>query len=686
MKSTITRFIGATAVAGLALAIAWPGHGNNTASLDWPSVGDGSAEQRFSNLAEITPATVSRLGVAWYHEFDTDRGQEATPIEAGGILYTSTAWSKVYAFDARTGVQLWSFDPKVPHARFGFSCCDAVNRGVALADGKIFVGAFDGRLIALDAKTGKQLWSVQTFDPAQPYTITGAPRVVKGKVIIGSGGAEYGVRGYITAYDAATGKKAWRFYTVPNPTGTPDGEASDAVLKAKVNATWFDGGWKKTGGGGTAWDGMAYDPEADLFYFGVGNGSPHNYQIRSGGKGDNLFLSSIVALRPETGEYVWHYQVNPGESWDYTATQPIMLADLTIDGKPRKVLMQAPKDGFFYVLDRLTGKPISADPFTEVTWATGIDLATGRPIEKPGIHLDKGPVDMMPGPLGGHSVHPWSYSPVSGLVYIPAQHLGHHYAPGPWTFHPGHYNNGYDFSQLFDVTPAGLAEARKSVYGELVAWDPIARKARWTVRHPYFLNGGTLATRGGVVFQGTSEGSFDAYGADDGRKLWTFDAGNSILGGPISYALGGKQYVAVMVGFGGGSSMVGALLPKQDRLPGRLLVFALDGTTTVPAQTPPPRRAPLNLAGVTTSGDIEKGRVQFATNCLACHGSAAASRFQADLHRSPFITNAQSLRSVVLGGALKARGMTDFAGVLTANDVEDIRAYMIAQAKADDGK
>ncbi|MBY0422646.1 MAG: PQQ-binding-like beta-propeller repeat protein, partial [Parvularculaceae bacterium] len=350
---------------------------------DWLSYGKGYDEQRYSPLTDIDRTSVSRLGLAWSASFDTNRGQEATPLVADGVLYVTTAWSKVYAFDAATGAALWSFDPEVDGA-VGFSaCCDVVNRGVALWKGRVYVGALDGRLIALDAKTGKPVWSVVTVDQTKPYTITGAPRVVKGKVLIGNGGGEYGVRGYLSAYDSASGKLVWRFYTTPNPKGEADGAASDRVMAARGAATWGEGLWRQSGGGGTVWDSMAYDPELDLLYFGVGNGSPWNHRERSGGVGDNLFLSSIVAVDPDTGAYRWHYQTTPAESWDYTATQHIILADMAIDGVRRKVLMQAPKNGFFYVLDRTTGKLLSATPYipmgpedpkasplTPVTWST----------------------------------------------------------------------------------------------------------------------------------------------------------------------------------------------------------------------------------------------------------------------------------------------------------------------------
>ncbi|MDP3300094.1 MAG: PQQ-dependent dehydrogenase, methanol/ethanol family, partial [Phenylobacterium sp.] len=389
-------------------------------NAEWLSYGRSYSEQRFSPLTQINTESVGELGLAWSYEFDTDRGQEATPIVKDGMLYTTTAWSKVYAFDAATGALKWSYDPKVAGEKAFDACCDVVNRGVAVWGGKVFVGALDGRLIALDAATGAEAWSVQTTDTAKPYTITGAPRVIKGKVLIGNGGAEYGVRGYLSAFDAETGALVWRFFTAPNPDGQPDGAASDAILAEKAAGTWFGEGWKATGGGATVWDAMAYDPKLDLLYVGVGNGTPWNHEKRSDGKGDNLFVSSILALKPDTGQYVWHYQTTPGESWDYTATQHIILSDLTIEGQSRQVLMQAPKNGFFYVLDRATGELISAEAYVPITWATGVDKATGRPIEAPGARYRDAPTLQIPAPFGAHNWHPMAFNPQTGLVYIPA--------------------------------------------------------------------------------------------------------------------------------------------------------------------------------------------------------------------------------------------------------------------------
>ena len=650
---------------------------------EWLSYGKGYSEQRFSPLEKINVSTAPKLGLAWSAEFDTDRGQEATPLVVGGVLYTTTAWSKVFAFDAATGKALWSYDPKVAGAKGFDACCDVVNRGVAAWGGRVFVGTLDGRLIALDAKTGAPAWSVQTTDNSKPYTITGAPRVIKGKVLIGNGGAEYGVRGYITAYDAATGKQAWRFYTAPNPTAAPDGAASDEVLRDKAAATWSDGEWKKTGGGATVWDAMAYDPALDIVYLGVGNGTPWNHQRRSGGKGDNLFVSSILALKPETGKYVWHYQTTPGESWDYTATQHIILADLPqAGGAPRKVLMQAPKNGFFYVLDRATGQLISAKNFTPITWASGVDPKSGRPVETPNARFQGGTQLAHPAPFGAHNWQPMAFSPKTSLVYLPAQTVPYAYQNAADPIRPGAWNTGVDADvNAAHLPPDQLKAIVGQIKGMLIAWDPATQSARWTVQHPYFWNGGVLATGGGLVFQGTAEGELVAYDAASGNKVWSYKTGNGVIAAPMTYEIGGEQYLAVMVGIGGaGQTSYPAMLPQRPRLPGRLLVFKVGGVAQAPAfNVPPP--STLDITKVSAPGNVQRGMHLFNANCQVCHGPQASGAWLPDLKHSAVMTSADDLRAVVIDGALQDRGMASFRRFLTPADVEDLRAYVISEAR-----
>jgi PQQ-dependent dehydrogenase (methanol/ethanol family) len=667
------------------------------AAGEWLNYGRTYDEQRFSPLDKVNRENVSTLGLAWHAQFDTDRGQEATPLMIDGVLYTTTAWSKVYAFDARTGAQKWAYDPQVPGERGFSACCDVVNRGVAAWKGKVFVGALDGRLIALDAATGKVKWSVVTVDQSKPYTITMAPRVVRGNVLIGNSGGEYGVRGYLTAYDAETGDKKWRFYTTPNSEGKADGEISDAVFAEKANATWSDGAWKQSGGGGTVWDALAYDPALSTIYVGVGNGAPWNHRVRSGGQGDNLFLSSVLALDADTGAYKWHYQTTPGDTWDYTATQHIMLADVTVNGATRKVLMQAPKNGFFYVIDRATGELISADPYipmapeaqtpkgVPISWSSG-EVKDGRPVENPSARYAKAPALISPAPFGGHNWQPMAFNPTEGLVYIPVLTTGalaQAYGDDPsFKYREGGWNTAINFNlgNLPD-SEAARAAVRSMLRGRLVAWDPAARKARWSVELPSFWNAGVLSTAGGLVFQGAAEGQFNAYDARDGKKLWSFDTTNGIIAAPMTYELDGEQYVAVMVGYGGaGALSAAAFLPDRPRLPGRLMVFKLGATAQAPAYEIPPK-PPIDLAGVSSRANARRGQEFYNANCLVCHGANASGGYLPDLRRSASIRSTEAFNSIVRDGALKANGMAAFAAYLSVDETEAVRAYLITEAR-----
>lgn len=507
-------------------------------SANWLTYGRTYSEQRFSPLKQIDTRNVKDLGLAWWYQMKVNRGVEATPLVADGVMYVTSAWSMVYALDARTGKELWFFDPKVPREHGQRACCDVVNRGVALWRGKVYVGTVDGRLIAIDAHTGKQVWETATTDAGSAYTITGAPRVGNGLIFIGNGGGEYGVRGYVSAYDAETGRLRWRFYTVPgDPAKGPDGAASDKPLAELAAKTWHGEFWK-LGGGGTTWDSIVYDPELNCVYVGTDNGAPDDQTVRSPGGGDNLFIASILALRADTGEYLWHYQTAPGEEWDYSATQQMMLADLTVDGQARKLLWQAPKNGFFYVLDRTNGKLVSAQPYTTVTWATGIDMKTGRPIEAANARYSNGKMALVqPAIIGGHNWQPMAYSPQESLVYIPVSDL-----PTPWTRdplftpRPGWWNTAVP-GPAFPSDPNAIAQIRASARGYLRAWDPVAQKEAWSVPLNGPWNGGVLVTAGGLVFQGTADGRFVAYDAKQGTKLWESSTQTATLAGPISYSI-----------------------------------------------------------------------------------------------------------------------------------------------------
>jgi PQQ-dependent dehydrogenase (methanol/ethanol family) len=648
----------------------------------WMSHGRGYWEQRFSPLEQVDTDNVDQLGLAWYADLDTERGQEATPLMVDGVIYVSTAWSKVKAFDAVTGEKLWEFDPEVPGDWAVNACCDVVNRGVAVWQGKVFVGTIDGRLVALDAATGRPVWEVNTIDRTKPYTITGAPRVVKGRVLIGNGGAEFGVRGYVSAYDAETGELDWRFYTVP---GNPAEGFENPALEMAA-ATW-SGEWWKLGGGGTVWDSMAYDPELDLLYIGVGNGSPWNHTFRSEGKGDNLFVASIVALKPDDGAYVWHYQVSPGETWDHTAAQQITIADLTIDGEARRVVMQAPKNGFFYVLDAATGELISAENFTEITWATHVDLETGRPVETPEARFNETgkPFLSLQNPNGAHSWHSMSYSPETGLVYLPIH--GSPFLFGMQeSFEPVKMatNVGVDFSANAGLDPAEVLEM---TYGRLIAWDPVAQREVWRVEREGQANGGTLATAGGLVFQGTGSGRFTALNAETGDELWAADTRTGVIAAPISYEADGIQYVAIMVGsggswavIGGASNMKGIALPNVSRL----LVYRLGGQLELPPAAPL-TRPPLDPPPATApDAVVAAGAPLYEKWCGSCHGAGVVGvGLLPDLRRSPYVSQPEAFGQVVLGGALAERGMASFDEVFDADDVEAIRAYVIARANQD---
>ena len=650
---------------------------------NWLTYGGTYEEQRYSGLEEINAETASGLGLEWSHEFDTARGLEATPLVADGVIYTTTAWSKVHALDATTGKLLWKYDPEVPGETGFKACCDVVNRGAAIYNGKIYSGTLDGRLIALDAKTGKLVWSVVTVDQSKPYTITGAPRIVKGRVLIGNGGGEYGVRGYVSAYDAETGKQAWRFYTVPPAKGAkPDGAASDDII-AKMQGTW-DGDYTKFGGGGTVWDAIVYDKDFNQVLIGVGNGSPWDHRVRSNGKGDNLFLSSVVALDADTGKYKWHYQGTPAETWDFTQTQPIILASLKIDGADRKVMMQAPKNGFFYVIDRSNGKLVSAKNFVPQNWTSGVDMKTGRPVEMPGARYENGPFVANPSGHGAHNWQPMAFSPKTNLVYIPAQEVPMAYqSDAPFVGREGGWNLGVNLAiNTLPDDEAGLKAIRAILKGVLIAWDPIKQKEMWRVDHGGPWNGGVLATAGGLVFQGNAKGEFNAFNATNGKKLWSFDSKIGIVAPPVSYAVNGKQYVAVMVGYGGGYGVASPFTENMGPRPnGRLLVFAIGGKAPYKVERMDPGPAVV-VKDKWSPATVAKGAQIFETTCSVCHGGTArSSGVLPDLRRSPVLADQKLWQEVVHDGILKDNGMVGFSKWLSREDVEATRAYVAGRAK-----
>ena len=544
----------------------------------------------------------------------------------------------------------------------------------------VYVGSLDGRLIALDAETGKVAWETNTIDRTQPYTITGAPRIINGKVIIGNGGAELGVRGYVSAYDAGSGKRLWRFHTVP---GNPEkGHESDVMESAAE--TWT-GEWWALGGGGTVWDAMAYDPQLDLLYIGVGNGSPWNQRIRSPGGGDNLFLSSIVALKPDTGEYVCHYQTTPGETWDYTATQHIMLADLEIDGAPRKVMMQAPKNGFFYVIDRETCGLISAENYIEISWATGVNKLTGRPVEVPEARYEAGATVVEPGPLGGHNWHPMAFNPGTGLVYIPVLEIPYTYADDPlFSFKQGRWNLGTDpVAAALPNTAAERKALRPLIKGHLAAWDPVAQKEVWRAQYDRSWNGGVLTTAGNLVLQGTADARLVAYSADKGKELWSAPAQTGIVAPPVTYEIDGDQYVTVMAGWGGAFALNAGYFVKDESRPplSRILTYKLGATGELPTLDWVPLELPEPPEETADAEAIERGKLVYQHFCGWCHGdSAVAGGVVLDLRYSGTLHDEETWRDVVLNGSLASNGMVSFADYMDQADAEAVRAYVIRRA------
>ena len=594
------------------------------------------------------------------------------------MLYTTSAWSKAYALNAATGELIWSYDPKVPGAAGAKACCDVNSRGLALYENKLIIATLDGRLIALDRSTGAEIWSTVTVDQTKMYTITGAPRVVKDKVVIGNAGAEFGVRGYVSAYDADTGELAWRFYVVPgDPAAAPDGAASDKALADIAAPTWF-GRWYEMGGGGTPWDAIVYDAELDQLYVGTGNGCPWNRNVRSDGKGDNLFLSSVLALDPDTGDYLWHYQEAPGESWDYTSTQPMILADLTMDGEQRKVIMHAPKNGFFYVLDRRTGKVLSANNFVPTYWATHVDLATGRPAIAPNAYYDEGPFVGSPTGLGAHNWSPMSYSPLTGLVYFRASRASLIYRNDPeFRFREGLNNTGIYRGPPTEEDRALNAANPPLTGSSLIAWDPVAGGPRFEIDG---FGGGVLTTAANLLFQGrgTITGELVAFDAATGEQLWSHETPNAMAPAPISYAVGGEQYIAVMAGrgFSGGNDA-----DARARNPGRIFAFKLDGTATLPPGPgpAPPANPPEEIFSQAAEA---AGAEPYRVYCSRCHGGETHSlNIIPDLRRSAALTSAALWKNIVIDGAFEVNGMIGWSEFLSPEEAETIRAYVAAQAR-----
>jgi quinohemoprotein ethanol dehydrogenase len=649
----------------------------DTRQGDWLSYGRNYQEDRYSELDQIAPDNLDELGLDFSIDLGTKRGIQSTPVVVDGIMFFTGPWSVVWAVDVRKGSIIWKYDPKVPESVAIKLCCGIVNRGVALYKGAVFFGTLDGRLVSLDAATGKLNWEVMTVPKDSYYTITGAPRIVNGNVLIGNGGAEYNARGYVTAYNSKTGEQTWRFYTVP---GNPaDGfEHPDLADAAK---TWT-GEWWKQGGGGTAWDAIVHDPELNLVYVGVGNGSHWNRKIRSPEGGDNLYLSSIVALNADTGEYQWHFQTTPGDSWDYTATQHIILADLEINGEPRKVLMQAPKNGFFYVIDRVSGEFISGDNYVYQNWTTGLD-ENGRPIEAEGARYESGKAHWLtPGPHGGHNWFPMSFNRKNGLVYIPTakQSIAYSYNPNiPYGSDEAPFAKlGINLSMDLNVyneaiiDPKAPPPGQKS--GRLIAYDPIKHEEVWGVDQPLHYNGGLLSTANGLLMQGDAEGFFSIRDTKTGTVLKRFDVRSGAIAAPITYLVDGEQYISLLVGWGGGE---GLTAKATDQLyPGRLYTWKLGGN-----QPMPQRKAVINKPLTTLTSDASKltighGFDRFLNTCSGCHTLGTGGGAAPDLLRSSDgIFN--FYQEIIRDGAFAKQGMPNLSYAVSEEDVDAIRSYIL---------
>jgi quinohemoprotein ethanol dehydrogenase len=633
----------------------------------WMSYGRDYTEQRYSPLKQITADNAGQLGLAWFADL-VERGgsYENTPIVVDGSIFVTSPWSKVYAFDAKTGKLRWKYDPKVPGEYAVKLCCGIVNRGVAVWKGRVIWGTLDGRLIAADAKTGRKVWEVQATDPRKTLSITGAPRIANGRIFIGEAGAEFEQRGYLAAYDADNGRELWRWWAVP---GDPSKGFEQPELEWAAK-TWT-GEWWKAGGGGTPWDAINYDPLTDLVYVGTGNGAPWPAEIRSPGGGDNLFTSSIVALDAKTGKYRWHYQETPSDSFDFDSTQQIMTADLRIDGSSRHVVMHAPKNGMFYVLEASTGKLLAGKPYVPtVNWMSGLD-ANGKPILNPEANYGKTNrgFNVVPSAGGAHSWHAIAFNPNTGLVYIPTT-----YGSFPLVAEAGAKMGNQLLSINVTKRPQDAPPKLEGAGNYLQAWNPVTMATVW--KQPLgSAKSGVMTTAGNLVFQGSAPRSFSAFRADTGERVWTTDSQAGIVGGSVSYALDGVQYVAVVsgtTGFGGNY-----WAPTYSRL----LVYTLGGRAVLPtpAEYKPPALSPPAQFG--TDEQLATGLAQYTAHCATCHGNdGRVSSVFPDLRYAGALHSAELFKVIVIDGALRANGMVSFAKVMTPQDAEAIRAHVVRLA------
>ncbi len=650
---------------------------------EWLLHGLSPGEQRFSPLDQISTSTIDRVGLAFeFNDFvvrgNTHRGAEATPLMDDGVLYFTGPWDVVYAIDARSGKEIWVFDPEVDGARARVTCCDVVNRGLAMQDDTLFVATTDGYLIALSKKSGDVVWKTDTFiERDSPHTITGAPRLAGDVIVIGNGGAEMGVRGYVSAFDLETGALVWRFFTVPGP--GPD-ETVDITLARK---TWSENMPWDHGGGGTVWDSMVYDEATDTIYVGVGNGGPWPAWKRGDAEiHDNLYLSSIVALDAETGLARWHYQTTPGDSWDYTATQHMILADIDWNGEPRQVIMQAPKNGFFYVLDRNSGELLSAEPFVPVSWASHVDMETGRPVLTENADYSEQTRLITPGPGGGHNWPPMAFSPLTGLVYIPTLEFSSKFTTVDDG--EGYQPKNRNTKALSTIATSKNAELAKGLppivqNSHIVGWDPNTGKPKWKSPAQPLGSGGVLATAGKLVFAGSADGFLNVFQADTGKLVRAIDVGTAMIAAPISYELDGTQYIAVQAGAGGVGlrAFVGGSAPLKYVNSERLLVFRLDGTDVPkppPVEKPAENEIPTGLP--TDAETLALGEKKFNRYCVRCHLPRNIPSGYPNLWNMAPATD-ENFDDIVLNGAYAYAGMAGFGDVLTPEDALAMRAYIV---------
>jgi quinohemoprotein ethanol dehydrogenase len=670
------------------------------APADWVAPGRDGAGTYFSPLTAINTANVAQLGFVWDYRLGTYRGQESTPLVIDGVMYATSNFGRVYALDAASGKELWTYDPQIDGQWARYACCDAVNRGLVAFRGVLYVGALDGWLHAIDARTGRRLWRVDTLvarSPKKPYSVTGAPLLAGNLVVIGNGGGDFaGARGYVSAYDQKSGSLRWRFYTVPRDPA--EGPQDQAHLEAAVK-TWDPKHPWEAGSGGTAWDGMAYDPALDLVYIGTGNAAPYNLHLDGRRGGDELYAASIVAIHAKDGTLAWYYQTTPGDRWDFDSTEKIVLADLKLDGKRRAVLMQAPKNGYYYVLDRATGELLSAKPYAFVSWARGIDPKTGRPVLDASADYDHGPALVFPSETGAHAWQPMAFDPVHGVTFLPAIEAGNiiletsdrraGLVEGQFTTPamPPELYDPKDLRSLYGQVPAltqleqGL-KTNPASRGFLRAWSVSEQRVLWETPTATSFDSGVLATAGGLVFQGDANGYFNAYAADSGKQLASIALGSSMMAAPMTYEVNGLQYVAIVAGYGGGAVILGAPLDPESAAykygnEGRIIVMKIGGST--PPLPPLRNDVPLPElpARPADARQLAAGEVLYNRYCSRCHVMGRGNL--PDLRRITPMTHTL-FDSIVLGGAYSVKGMGRFDDVLSPDDAHAIHAWLIDQA------